>query len=307
MKKLKFWIQDYFGFAPKETKGFLMLMLLIFFLLILPLFVKFIIPVKDTTESDKKQLDELIAKVESDIQIKDKNSSVSERPVILSLFNPNTVDEEKLIDLGLDKKVAKRILNYRNKGGKFLIKADFKKVYGLTEEKYLELFPFINLPERKEEKIAKSYFTRATNYKEKEAKTEKTFIPFDINTADTAQLIAIKGIGSKLAKRIITYRDKLGGFVSKNQFKEVFGLDSVVVWQLEKSTILNPSFTPHKINLNTSNFDELRKHPYISFATATTIIAYRQQHGPYKSLAEIKNIHNIKPETIIKLEPYLSL
>ncbi|MEZ4904304.1 MAG: helix-hairpin-helix domain-containing protein [Spirosomataceae bacterium] len=55
---------------------------------------------------------------------------------------------------------------------------------------------------------------------------------FDINSADTTQLIRLKGIGSKLAARIIKFRDGLGGFASSAQYTEVYGLDSLALSEL---------------------------------------------------------------------------
>ncbi len=71
-------------------------------------------------------------------------------------------------------------------------------------------------------KIYRAYTTNyATHYRPSPA-------PIDINTADTTALIALPGIGSKLAGRIVSFRDKLGGFNSVNQISEVYGLrDSV--------------------------------------------------------------------------------
>ncbi|HYG37967.1 MAG TPA: helix-hairpin-helix domain-containing protein [Cytophagales bacterium] len=304
MKRIRFWIQDYFGFSPTETTGFIVLMFLIFFLLILPPIIKPLLPVSDTDNADKAQLEALIVKLES-VQTVEKTASSPSNPKYFS-FNPNTSSEADFLSLGIDTKTARTIMNYRNKGGYFTIKSDFKKVYGLKEETYLRLYPYIDLPEKKAVFVQSAHSSKK-KFKAYSPKEKEIFQPFDINKADSTQLIKINGIGNKLAQRILNYRNKLGGFIHQDQLEEVYGLDTVVVKRLKESSLIDVNFTPDKINVNTATLEELRQHPYISYKIAKTIIAYRDQHGSFNSLSALKNIHSISPQTFIKIEPYLTL
>jgi DNA uptake protein ComE-like DNA-binding protein len=129
---------------------------------------------------------------------------------------------------------------------------------------------------------------------------------FDLNTADTTQLIKVYGIGSKLSRRIVTYRDKLGGFVSRAQLTEVYGLDSAVIRELFKKSFIHENFKPRVININTAPEKELGEHPYIKYKLAKAITTYRFQHGAYNSVDDLKKIVLIDNVKFEKIKPYLS-
>ena len=133
-----------------------------------------------------------------------------------------------------------------------------------------------------------------------------TYDIVDINLADTSALIALPGIGSKLASRIISFREKLGGFFAVEQVGETFGLPDSSFQKLKKYLVVNTN-SVRKININTASLDILKAHPYIRYAIANAIIAYRSEHGPFYRIDDIKKIHVITAELFNKLLPYLSL
>ena len=116
----------------------------------------------------------------------------------------------------------------------------------------------------------------------------------------------IYGIGEKLSVRIIRYRDALGGFVSMDQVHEIYALDSAVVHRLAIGSFIDSGFRPRKLNLNTAGEPELAAHPYLRKTVARSIVAYRFQHGEFKSLDDLRNIHTLESETIKKIVPYLT-
>jgi competence ComEA-like helix-hairpin-helix protein len=210
-------------------------------------------------------------------------------------FNPNQISADSLTLLGLNPILAKRIVNYRNKGGKFYSIKDLKKMYGMDSAWLQKIQPYIVLPTLS--KIKKENTSPAQ---------PKITAVIDLNLADTTQLKTIYGIGSKLSARIVAYRNKLGGFISVNQLKEVYGLDSVVINEVKKKFQVTPNFHPIQINLNTTNETELAKHPYIKTKLAQTIIAFRHQHGAFKQVDDLKQITILKDEAFEKIKPYLS-
>jgi len=117
----------------------------------------------------------------------------------------------------------------------------------------------------------------------------KPLSPFDINLADTTAFIALSGIGSKLAERIVKFREKLGGFYSIEQIGEVYGLADSVFQKIRPFFLLSP-FTVRKININTATLDELKSHPYIRWAIANPVIAYRNEHGPFAKIEDLKKV-----------------
>lgn len=128
----------------------------------------------------------------------------------------------------------------------------------------------------------------------------------DINRSDTSAWIALPGIGSKLAARIVLFRAKLGGFHSVEQIGEVYGLaDSV--YQRIRPLLRCHQAEIKKISLNTADKETLRQHPYIRWEIANALVSYRDQHGRYNSLDELAGIHNIEADALKKIRPYLML
>jgi competence ComEA-like helix-hairpin-helix protein len=134
----------------------------------------------------------------------------------------------------------------------------------------------------------------------------KPVAPVDINLADTIAFIALPGIGSKLAERIVKFREKLGGFYSINQIGEVYGLADSVFQKIRPLFLMAP-FTIKKININTASLDELKAHPYIRFNIAKSIVAYREQHGVFTTIEDLRKLVLITEDIYTKAYPYLGL
>lgn len=128
----------------------------------------------------------------------------------------------------------------------------------------------------------------------------------EINTADSAALDALPGIGPYFARHIVMYRNKLGGFYSIEQVKEVYGL-SDSTFQLIRPYLVMSAVQIHKINVNTATKEELKAHPYIRWQLANMIVDYRTQHGNFASIDDLKNIQLITDEVFEKIAHYLSL
>lgn len=114
----------------------------------------------------------------------------------------------------------------------------------------------------------------------------------------------VRGIGPAFASRIIKYRNRLGGFHSKDQLREVYGLDSIKYEQIKDQ--LRVSGTIRKININTSTFNELKTHPYLNYKQINAIIQYRKQHGNYTDIDDLHQVSILNPEFLRKIAPYLS-
>lgn len=122
--------------------------------------------------------------------------------------------------------------------------------------------------------------------------------------ADSVTLQIVPGIGAATASRIIKYRERLGGFHSKNQLTEVFALKPEVIAGIWEYFDFDPGITK-KININTVELEVLSKHPYISFQEAKVLIAFRKHHGPFSSPQDLLKIKIFKEEWVMKLAPYL--
>lgn len=138
-----------------------------------------------------------------------------------------------------------------------------------------------------------------------DTRRQKIRKPVEINSADTSAFIALPGIGSKLAGRIVLFRQRLGGFAHVEQVSEVYGLrDST--YQLIKSMLSCNPAAVKKIDINSATREALRVHPYIKWNIADAIVNYRSSHGDYRSVHDLARLHILDSAIIYKLEPYLT-
>lgn len=221
-------------------------------------------------------------------------------------FDPNTASEVDFKKMGFPMYVAKTIIKYRSKGGKFKFKEDLKKIYILKPEVYEEFQPYILLPEKNNQSSPdpdeKLYVKNETTAEPpKWAKKTAELSKFDINSADTTQLMRAKGIGKVFANRIIKYRDLLGGFNNLSQISETYGIAPEAVEELKKYALINSGVK--KIFINKA--DKIR-HPYLNYNQAKVILEYRKQHGDFKNINDLSSIKILDENTLKKIEPYLS-
>lgn len=328
MKKVVALLRDYFGVSQREARGLFVLLLVTGFLLVGPLGYRLLVPdqIPDTSAADQRQLDSLVALLEVHKTAPEDRyepaagnyePDIASKKVERFAFDPNTIDAGSWQRLGAPRWLAERIVRYRSKGGQFRKKEDLLKIYDFSPELYTELEPYIQLTT--ESRADKPYENRE-HYARKEGSGDRPFPaskpaygserfakpvlqPFDINTADTTDLKKLRGIGSKLAGRIIKFRDGLGGFVSADQYAEVFGLDSLALEELTKyGRVQSPV---KKLAINTATAEELDRHVYLSKRQAEIIVNYRTQHGPFTAPESLRNIRILDAQTIERLKPYL--
>lgn len=208
----------------------------------------------------------------------------SESEPVRFYFNPNTTSKDSLQLLGFPEYIAARIVNYRDKGGRFRTKDDLREIYGISNELVDHIYDWIDLPEKR---IASGASASSS---------------IDINLATVDQLKGLISIGDAYAGRILKYRELLGGFVSKNQFTEIYGLSDEALVNLTSSTFIHKEFTPQLLRINYSDFEGLVRHPYISRELASDIMQYREVNSTIESekvLAVFKSIDKSNFEKLI--------
>jgi len=139
-----------------------------------------------------------------------------------------------------------------------------------------------------------------------ERKTPASGFVIELNSADTLDLQRLYGIGSAFARRIVGYREKLGGFARKEQLLEVWGMDSIR-YQGIKNHISADAGKIRRISVNTATFKELMHHPYMPYEVAKMLIIYRKKQKTIKSLEELKQIPPMNDSIFTRLLPYLSV
>jgi competence protein ComEA len=230
----------------------------------------------------------------------DRSVSNYSTSVSLFYFDPNTLDKAGWQKLGLKNKTIHTIQNYLSKGGHFYKPDDLKKIYGLSPDDYFRLESYIK--------------TETSNSKDKPVEYVKkeneprlfSYTPIDINSADTTAFISLPGIGGRLAARIVNFRDKLGGFYSINQIGETYGLPDSAFQKIKQYLKLE-NISVKKININTATVGELKTHPYIKYSIANPIVSYRNEHGPFLKLEDIKKVMAVTDEIYNKIALYLTI
>lgn len=299
------WVKEFFSLSHSQANGFIVLVPLLGLIMFsAPLWHWYISGRVDDRSKDLAMLDSLVALWKEPSVGEEVRSLVTDSVVTFFHFDPNRATLEEFQTLGFSHSLATRIDRYRQKGGKFFTKKDLLKIYGIDSSLYQRIHSFIDLPETRS--FEKKH-DQKTTFKPREVIVYNALLKFDINKADTAQFMNVNGIGVKRSQRIVKYRDALGGFISMDQVKEVFGLDSLVVNKLFNASFIEESFQPVTININTSDEKRLASHPYLSNAAARSIVAYRFQHGEFRTIEELRNIHALDEKTIQKITPYLTL
>lgn len=322
-------LQRFFAVSPKEARGMLVLVFLSALLLIFPFFLKHHLFVRSAAEveSERRFLDSLMqAWANSHLPARSGSESPkpAEVPAVLRPFDPNLASEDELAGLGIPVFLARRIVNYRQKGGVFRQKEDLRRIYDFPASLYQALEPYITLNEVDKGKggrwesgnsprdaplyspvVVPDAAGSAQTRESREPATAQ-LVPFDINKADTVLLKKLRGIGSGRARIIVNYRNALGGFYAQSQYDELFGMDSTALSQLHTyAQVLSP---PDKIEINTITLEELLKHPYArkNRKYAEAIIRYRLQHGAYQSRDDLAKVIAVPASFITLLDPYLA-
>lgn len=285
-------LSTWFGFNKQQRNGVIVLCAIILILFIVRLSINHFIEPKSALVADFSNTD--LSKLKN-ANLK-ADSIPQEKETVLFVFNPNTVNKEQLLQLGFKEKTANTFLKYRSKGAVFKNKEDVKKVYGISEDLYAAIEPYIFIEGENRNEI------KSESKEQPIAKKEIKVI--ELNSADSISLLPLPGIGGAYAKRILKYRSLLGGFYSTEQLKEVYGFTDTLYLSIKNYVRVDASLVS-KIDMNTENFKALNAHPYISYEDTKAIFNWRRKNGAVKTKEQVKEI--VGEETFKKIEAYLAL
>ena len=274
---------SFFYFPTSLRNGFLTLFLLVWCLISRQLWAL------NYSETDEKMHVYAVFKAEKQVARKKKI------PLYFSL-NINEVDIQSLHILSVPDFLARRWVKYLENGGSFKKVGDVKKLYGMSEPLYINISKYLYV-EKAEKKQRKSFL------KENRVFRCKTI---DINESDSAQWESLYGIGPYLAKRIITFRESLCGFVSVDQVKETYGLRDSVFQSIKTCLTIEKILKPC-ISINYTNQEGLSKHPYVRYKLARAICLYRENNGLFQHIEDLKKLPNVNDSIYIKLLPYITV
>ncbi|MBQ8969531.1 MAG: helix-hairpin-helix domain-containing protein [Bacteroidaceae bacterium] len=244
--------------------------------------------------------------------------AVPENEVETFAFDPNTADSTTLLRLGFAPFQVRGIYKYRAMGGRYHVPEDVTHIPGMTNEQWERLAPYVRIG-RKYQYVAPSsrakhhslgaYVAEPSGSAELIGKARDTVrFPvklangqcISLNTADTAELKKVPGIGSYYARQIVRYRERLGGYVSLEQLEEIEGMpEGVSRWlQLDTSQI-------RRIDVNHATKNQLVRHPYLRVYRAQAIWNHLHNEGPLHSVDDLRPLPDFTEADIERLRPYL--
>ncbi len=286
-------INAFNAYSRSERNGIFILMVLVILLQVMYYTVPYWTRSSNVDTVAFQKMIAQIATRKSNTYNKQKESTSEDfTEISLFPFNPNQLPESDWLKLGLSRKQIAVIKKYEAKGGKFFKKEDVKKLYCISTTEYNTLAPYIRIP-------AKGFEPKETT-----RSVNKQIVLVEINTADSALLVKIPGIGPTFAARILKFRNRLGGFYTLTQLQEVYGIDSTRFEAL-KDFIKIDADRISKIDINTATIEEFKSQPYIGYKFGNAIINYRKQHGNYASVEELTKIILINEVAFNKMKPYL--
>lgn len=286
------WVMEYFTIPRKERLGIIALLGLVGMVWLIPFLWK---------TAEKADAQHYFTKAGS------VDVHATRTDVRLYHFDPNMIRDDEWLNFGVPEHTVKSIRNYLNKGGRFRKPEALLSIYGIDTVIAKKLIPFVKI---KEEKRIPSYGTSVDldvstidSRFRKPAQKEITIL--DINSADSAALESLPWIGEKLASRIIKFRDACGGFYTIDQIAGIYGVSDTAFLHF-RSYLQIGKKEIRRLNVNNDPLDILSKHPYIQYRQAKAIVAYRTQHGPFKSGQDLLAIPMFDKLWLDKIEPYLS-
>ena len=284
--------KSFFYYTKSERRAIFVLLVLLFVLIV----ALVIVPAE-------RPLSESVVSVADSVVCRPAESAASP---VLTAFDPNLADSAELAALGLPVHVVRNVIKYRQKGGSFPTPESFARIYGLTETQYEELKPYIRIsaftrkPARKKPApVAQEPLRRDTLRWLKAVKyPEGTLV--DANTADTTELKKIPGIGSGIARAIVGYRNRLGGFCSLNQLQDIkYITPELLRWfKLENDSV-------RRLDINRAGLDQLRAHPYFNFYQAKVIVEHRRKRGKITSLSQLSLYEEFTEKDLERIAAYL--
>lgn len=292
-------LKEYFRFNRRSRVVILCLLVAVF----LTYLTLFILKNMDFVQKDDVNNRALKAQMDSLLMKLHEEEAMAYR---LDTFDPNAIDEKGLVEMGFSEKHAKSWIKYRKFNPMYSVE-DVSKLYFVDDTLLERLSPYLKFSIR-----PKSVQHAPWKKKKYSNKTYPTYDhkptfkgTIDINTSDTADWIKLKGIGSFLAKQIIQYKERLGGFHSLDQLKEVKYLRPETIESLKGQLELKTKKV-RTVNLNEAEWREIIRHPYFDKELTNAVCRYRRSYGQIFSLQELYENGLITKSKWEQIKPYCS-
>ena len=306
--------KDYFFFSKAHKSGIVVLLVLV----ILTALINFTLPMffqkpehnpdiafAEEIEEFKRGLQsrDSLRRVEQErlqaerrAQFTSNRRETQQQTYTLFPFDPNTADSAAFVRLGIRPNTARTIERFRERGGVFRVPEDFRRIFGISDEQFEKLAPYIAI--RRVEEPQPEVQVAVI-----EEETPVEILMVELNTADTTELMQIRGVGRFFAREIVRYRQELGGFVSVEQLRNIRNMRE------ESYERIAPFFTVdttkiNKIRVNTASVEFMRRHPYVNFQQARAVFELRRAVGKLNSINDLARLSEFSDEDRRRLEPY---
>lgn len=287
-------IKDYFKFTREQRTGIMVLFGIIVILQLVYFFVDF--SVIEKGYPDKQKWLSLQSQVDAE-KLQNQNYIPKAYP-----FNPNFISDYKGYKLGMSVEEIDRLLAFR-KNNKFVNSAkEFQNVTKVSDSLLNAIAPFFKFPDwvnHKKEFAAYKDFSNSTFAK------KGKIVKIDINQATKEDLIKIYGIGEAISIRILTQKEKLGGFVSMEQLNDVWGLSPEVITNLNTHFAIAKLPNLNKIDINNASLKELSQFFYFKYDLARQIVKYRSMNGNFRNIEDLIKINGFPVEKANFIALYL--
>ena len=299
--------------TSKERLGLIVLASLLALAMTVNYSIGYFLPKNEESLADEEEL-MAFARFKASLSRKENEKSFSRKPTSPKInneieyfdFDPNQLSMEQWMDLGLTKKTARNIINYREAGGEFFHAEDLQKIYTLSEKDYERLEPWIQIKSSIKDKKPVEEDQDKIFEEEEAPNSGGSVIQIELNSAGLEELEKLAGIGPVYAERIIKYRELLGGFYDKSQLLEVYGISQDTYEKIEHAVEIDTSnLTP--LSFFKADFKQLLQHPYIDKYEARGIEKMRTLDIRIERLAQVKEAGIFTEEKWKKIRPYLKL
>jgi len=287
-------VKDYFKFTREQRTGVVFLFGIIVILQLVYFFVDF-----DSIEKDYPDRQKWLS-LQGKVDFL-KSEKQNFKPVLYP-FNPNFISDYKGYKLGMSVQEIDLLLAFRKKN-KFVNSArEFQEVTKISDSLLNVIAPFFKFPDwvNRKKDFGERKFAQNSAFGKKEK-----IVLIDINQATKEDLIKINGIGEVISLRILTQKEKLGGFVSMEQLKDVWGLSPEVIQTLNSNFKVMRLPNLNKIDINNASLKELSQFFYFKYDLARQIVKYRSMNGDFKNIEDLIKINGFPVEKANFIALYL--
>lgn len=321
---MKDFLRGYFHYSKTERNGFLVLAFLCLFAFLLPTVYRYTHSTTATDFSSFQKEIQAFAELKKQSEPQRENQSISQSKISLFDFDPNTASAEDLQLLGLPKRVVNTLINFRNKGGRFNVPEDLKKVYGLSDEDYHRLKNYTKISE--DMKLAVDRQPPANNNYSKEEDSplvEPEFFDFDPNVASQEDLLKL-GFPKRAANNLLKFREKGGVIRVPEDVARIYGITEAYFSQLFPFIKIKPVEESPKaydtqqsnrlpvteniiIDVNAAGPADWQKLKGIGPKLSGRIVNFRDRLGGFHELKQVGATYGLPDSVFRAIQPYLQL